>query len=88
MFLSPLPTNPWDITGSKKDAASLNLKEGDRIVLKSEAAEYAGICRVGPLHPHTVQVFWPEANVLLSRRIDPASREPDYNTTVTIHKNQ
>ncbi len=73
---------------SKKDAASLNLKEGDRIVLKSEAAEYAGICRVGPLHPHTVQVFWPEANVLLSRRIDPASREPDYNTTVTIHKNQ
>ena len=69
---------------SETDAQTLNLKEGDRIVLRSEAGEYQGICRTGPLHPRTIQVFWPEANVLLSRRIDPASREPDYNTIVTV----
>ena len=71
---------------SQKDASSMNILVGDRIILKSETGEYAGICRIGPLHPFTVQVFWPEANVLISRRIDPASHEPDYNTTVTIHK--
>jgi len=68
------------------DAESLNLKEGDRIVLNSETGEYAGVCRIGPLHPRTVQVFWPEANVLISRRIDPASHEPDYNTIVTVRE--
>ena len=71
---------------SKEDASSLNVVEGDSLLLRSDAGEYAGVCRIGPLHPRTVQVFWPEANVLLSRRIDPASREPDYNTIVTIHK--
>jgi molybdopterin-dependent oxidoreductase alpha subunit len=71
---------------SKGDAESLNLQEGDRIALKSETGEYRGICRIGPLHPRTVQVFWPEANVLISRRLDPASHEPDYNTIVTIQK--
>ncbi len=69
---------------SQEDATSLNLREGDRIVLNSETGNYEGICRIGPLHPRTVQVFWPEANVLISRRIDPASHEPDYNTMVTI----
>jgi predicted molibdopterin-dependent oxidoreductase YjgC len=68
------------------DAEHLRIREGDRILLRSNAGEYPGICRIGRLHPRTVQVFWPEANVLISRRIDPASQEPDYNTTVTIQK--
>jgi len=71
---------------SVEDAASMNLKEGDPIQLNSETGEYRGVCRIGPLHHRTVQVFWPEANVLISRRIDPASHEPDYNTIVTIRK--
>jgi hypothetical protein len=31
-----------------------------------------------------VQAFWPECNVLLGRKYDPVSGEPDYNTSVTI----
>ena len=71
---------------SEQDAASLKLEEGDPIVLKSETGEYPGVCRIGPLQPRTVQVFWPEANVLISRRLDPVSHEPDYNTIVTIKR--
>lgn len=77
-----------EIYFSEKDAASLNLSEGDGILLKSETGEYAGVCRIGPLHPRTVQVFWPEANVLISRRLDPVSHEPDYNTIVTVHRTE
>ena len=71
---------------SQEDATSLNLAEGDPILLKSATGEYSGVCRIGPLQPRTVQVFWPEANVLISRRIDPVSHEPDYNTVVTIKR--
>lgn len=71
-----------------EDAERVEFKEGDRILLKSVVGEYQGICRIGPLHPKTVQVFWPEANVLISRRTDPASHEPDYNTIVTIHRRE
>jgi predicted molibdopterin-dependent oxidoreductase YjgC len=73
---------------SEKDATLLNLTDGDRVVLKSETGEYAGVCKIAPLHPRTVQVFWPEANVLISRRLDPVSQEPDYNTIVTIRRPQ
>jgi len=69
-----------------QDAAELGIREGEHILLKSETGEYPGVCRTGALHPRTVQVFWPEANVLISRRIDPASQEPDYNTIVRVQK--
>lgn len=69
---------------SAQDAAELNLKDGDPVLLKSETGQLAGVCRIAPLKPRTVQVFWPEANILISRRIDPQSHEPDYNTIVSI----
>jgi molybdopterin-dependent oxidoreductase alpha subunit len=68
------------------DAEKLKIREGDSILLKSCTGEYSGVCRIGALHPKTVQVFWPEANVLISRRLDPVSHEPDYNTIVTIER--
>src|SRR5438045_5164730 len=41
----------------------------------------AGPCRRGH-----AQGFWPECNALLARKYDPASGEPDYNTTVRIER--
>jgi anaerobic selenocysteine-containing dehydrogenase len=85
------------LTGSKRrdeilvapeDATKIDLKDGDRILLKSETGEYVGVCRTGPIKARTIMVYWPEANVLISRRIDPLSQEPDYNTIVTIHRTQ
>jgi predicted molibdopterin-dependent oxidoreductase YjgC len=71
---------------SSKDASMLNVKDGDPILLKSETGEFQGVCKIAPVHPGTVQGFWPETNVLISRRIDPHSHEPDYNTVVTIQR--
>lgn len=73
-----------DVYLSPEDAADLKVAEGDRIVLKSDKGQYEGVCRLAPLRPRTVQMFWPEANILLTRRIDPQSHEPDYNTVVTV----
>jgi molybdopterin-dependent oxidoreductase alpha subunit len=75
-----------EIMLSREDAEKLQIKEGDKVRLKSETGEYRGVCRIAPLKPQTVMVYWPEANVLISRRIDPLSHEPDYNTIVTIQR--
>lgn len=75
-----------DIYLAPEDAAALNARDGDPLLLKSEKGELAGVCRIAPLRPRTVQIFWPEANVLITRRMDPQSHEPDYNTIVTISR--
>jgi len=75
-----------DIFLNRNDAAEIGLKSGSKIVLQSKTGEFRGVCRIAAIHPRTVQVFWPEANVLIANRIDPASMEPDYNTIVSIKK--
>ena len=42
--------------------------------------------RIECVQPGSLQAFWPEANVLVSRYYDVASGEPDYNAEVTIRK--
>jgi molybdopterin-dependent oxidoreductase alpha subunit len=69
---------------SAEDASRLGLQEGSRITLESETGTFTGVCKISNVHPGTIQMFWPEANVLISRRIDPMSQEPDYNTIVRI----
>jgi molybdopterin-dependent oxidoreductase alpha subunit len=69
---------------SAKDAGLHQLKDGDRVILKSKTGEFRGVCKIAPVHSGTVQTFWPEANALISRSMDPHSHEPDYNTIVTI----
>ena len=39
---------------------------------------------IAPVKPGSLQVYWPEGNVLIGRRLDPASGEPDYNATVRV----
>lgn len=69
---------------SPQDASNLGLNDGDRIELKSVAGAFQGVCRMAPVKAGTVQAYWPEINVLLQRRVDPESHEPDYNTLVRI----
>jgi hypothetical protein len=52
--------------------------------LRSEVGEYRGVCRFADLAPGTLQAYWPEANVLLPRALDPASKEPDFNVRVIL----
>jgi len=66
------------------DATRLGLAEGAPLRLESAHGSFAGRCRIAPLPPGSLQVYWPEGNHLIGRRLDPASGEPDYNATVRI----
>jgi anaerobic selenocysteine-containing dehydrogenase len=68
------------------DAARLGLRAGDRIRLRSEVGEFIGRARFAEIAHGCLVGCWPEVNVLIPRRYDPASGEPDYNAEVTVEK--
>ncbi len=74
-----------------EDAARLGLRHGESIVLRAGAPnpgvrEFRGVCHLAPVKPGTLQAYWPECNALLPNRLDPQSKEPDYNAWVTLEK--
>ena len=69
------------------DAERLGLGEGDRVRLTSDTGTFDGTVRIVRLPIGTLQVHWPEGNVLLGAgpdRRDPISQVPDYNAVVTL----
>jgi molybdopterin-dependent oxidoreductase alpha subunit len=71
----------------RDDAATLGITEGDRVRLTSATGTYEGRALLTRLAARSVQVHWPEGNVL----IDADTRErhshvPDYNAVVTIER--
>jgi anaerobic selenocysteine-containing dehydrogenase len=74
-----------DVFLSQADAEMLGLRDGDSVLLKSEAGEFRGRCKIMPIKPGNVQVHWPEGNVLIRRGVtDPVCGIPDYNAIVQV----
>jgi anaerobic selenocysteine-containing dehydrogenase len=76
-----------DVLMDRDDAGRLGLAEGDRVVLRSPVGSYAGRVRLARLAPQSLQVHWPEGNVLIASGPDhrvPGSKTPDYNAVVTV----
>ncbi len=69
---------------AESDAARLGLDDGGALRLVSAHGTFEGRCHIAPVKPGSLQVYWPEGNVLIGRRLDPASGEPDYNATVRV----
>jgi molybdopterin-dependent oxidoreductase alpha subunit len=76
---------------SPEDAHRLRLRHGDAVLLRARngaspaaSPSFRGVVHLADVKPGTLQAFWPEANVLLASRLDPESREPDYNAWVTL----
>jgi anaerobic selenocysteine-containing dehydrogenase len=69
---------------SPEDAGSFGIGDGAGILLRSDVGEWTGIARHAPMKSRNLQAYWPETNVLITRRFDPVSGEPDYNCLVTI----
>jgi molybdopterin-dependent oxidoreductase alpha subunit len=67
-----------------RDLAELGLRVGQRVRVTSQAGSIEAVAGSGPCRRGHAQGFWPECNALLGRKYDPASGEPDYNTTVRI----
>ncbi len=71
------------------DARSLGIAEGDRVRLRSATGVFEGTAKLVRLPARSLQVHWPEGNVLLAH--DPSAREPlsqvpDYNALVTLER--
>lgn len=75
-----------DVLLDARDMSALQLGEGDPVVVKNETGELFAHARSAPCRARHVQAFWPEGNVLVGRKYDPASGEPDYAATVRIEK--
>ena len=70
-----------------RDAAMLKVVEGDRVLLRSDIGSMNARVKIVALPSRSIQVHWPEGNVLIDAGInDDASRIPDYNAVVTIEK--
>jgi predicted molibdopterin-dependent oxidoreductase YjgC len=84
----PITASPSrsDVLMNREDLAALGLREGEPVLLKSELGQMRAIVRTGPCRRQHLQAFWPEANVLIGRRYDPVSGEPDYNAIVTVER--
>jgi predicted molibdopterin-dependent oxidoreductase YjgC len=73
------------------DAAELGLADGAGVVLRSDHGELAGHLKVVRLSRRSLQVHWPEGNVLLPSGPDhrePGSQVPDYHALVTVHADE
>ncbi|MDQ3782731.1 MAG: FdhF/YdeP family oxidoreductase [Actinomycetota bacterium] len=67
------------------DAARLGLADGDPVLLRNGVGEMAGRVFYAPIAAGTLQVHWPEAEVLIDRkRRSPEARIPDYNAVVEL----
>jgi predicted molibdopterin-dependent oxidoreductase YjgC len=69
------------------DADALGLDEGTRVVLRSAVGEFEGRVKRSRLPARTLQVHWPEGNVLVAagaEHREPGSQVPDYNAVVTV----
>jgi molybdopterin-dependent oxidoreductase alpha subunit len=69
-----------------EDAARLELEDGADVLVRSDVGAMKGVIQIAPVKTGTLQAYWPEANVLIPRRTDPVSGEPDYNAEVWIEK--
>jgi molybdopterin-dependent oxidoreductase alpha subunit len=83
----PLTGNLRDaVLMNEKDAAALGVKTGDRVRLKTDAGEYVGRAVLVPLRPRSIQLHWPEGNILLTRCYDPISCEPNFKAFAEVTK--
>jgi anaerobic selenocysteine-containing dehydrogenase len=71
------------------DARRLGIAEGDRVRLVSGTGEMVGTARLSRLPAGTLQVHWPEGNVLIAagaNHREPHTAIPDYNALATVER--
>ena len=73
-----------DVLFSAEDLHTLGLRDGDHVMLRSDTGQMRAQARSGPCRKGHLQAYWPECNVLIGRRYDPQSGEPDYNAIVSV----
>ena len=72
---------------NEQDLRRMNIQEDDRIMVSTDTGRMEVVARVFDLPPGNAAMYYPEANLLVPRRVDPASRTPSFKCIVaTISK--
>ncbi|HMO96310.1 MAG TPA: molybdopterin dinucleotide binding domain-containing protein, partial [Tepidiformaceae bacterium] len=72
---------------AEDDARTLGVEEGDRVRVSSESGEMHVRVAVVPIRAGNVAMYYPEANTLVPRRLDPRSHTPAFKSVaVRIEK--
>jgi molybdopterin-dependent oxidoreductase alpha subunit len=84
--VDPLNGAPRDaVLMNSDDAATLHLKQGDRVALVNDLGRYEARVWIAPLAPGNLQIHWPEGNHLIRRGVtDAGGGVPDYNALVRL----
>lgn len=70
---------------NRADALAHGLEDGTPVVLKSDNGELAGTALIAPVTKGTLQVHWPEGEVLIDRKTRaPGSGIPEYTAVVQL----
>jgi molybdopterin-dependent oxidoreductase alpha subunit len=75
-----------DVLISAVDLTKLGLSDGAPARLRSDTGAMDVTLREADIRAGVLQAYWPECNVLIGRRVDPRSEEPDYNTVVRVER--
>lgn len=76
-----------DVLMSKYDADSLQVHEGDWVMLRSPIGEMKARVKLAEIKPRNVQVHWPEGNVLVKHgECDHECGVPSYKSPIKIEK--
>lgn len=63
---------------SQNDMDRLNIKEGQKVIVKSEAGKMEVEAVEGPIRSGNTAMYWPEANAIVPRKLDPLSKTPSF----------
>jgi molybdopterin-dependent oxidoreductase alpha subunit len=94
-FNSMVQEQKDSITGARResilmsqiDAERFGLRDGDACVLRTDAGEMRGTVMVAPVKPGSVQVHFPEGNVLIANGARaPGSDIPDYSAIARVER--
>ena len=66
---------------NEADAQALGLRRDQRVVVQNDTGRMEVVVRFAPLPRGNLAMYYPEANVLIPRRIDPASGTPVFKST-------
>jgi anaerobic selenocysteine-containing dehydrogenase len=65
---------------SQRDADALGVREGTRVLVRSSAGEMRALAAIVRIRPGNVAMYYPEANVLVPRTLDPRSFTPAFKS--------
>ena len=65
---------------SQADADALGVVEDEKVVVKSEAGQMTARISIAEIRPRNLAMYYPEANALVPRRLDPRSKTPAFKS--------